>query len=55
MVKISRKTSQDRILTVAYSIILGVFKKISTKKRALKHLSLKSSDKAKCNICKKCT
>ena len=49
--KINRKISQDKILTVAYSIILGVFKKkISTRKtKTLKYSSLKSSDKAKCN------
>ena len=49
--KINRKASQDKILTVAYSIILGVFKKkISTRKtKTLRYSSLKSSDKAKCN------
>ena len=48
---INRKTSPDKILAVAYSIILSVFKKkISTRKtRTLKYSSLKSSDKAICN------
>ena len=49
--KINRKTSPDKILSVAYSIILSVFKKkISTRKtKTLKYSGLKSSDKAKCN------
>ena len=49
--KINRKISQDKILTVAYSIVLNVFKRnISTRKtKTLKYSSLKNSDKAKCN------
>ncbi|MDC3169458.1 RsmB/NOP family class I SAM-dependent RNA methyltransferase [Paracoccaceae bacterium] len=49
--KVNRKTSQDKIVTVAYSILLGVFKKkISTRKtKTLKYSNLKSSDRAKCN------
>ncbi len=49
--KCNRKTSQDKILTVAYSIVLNVFKRnISTRKtKVLDYSKLKSSDKAKCN------
>ena len=49
--KVNRKTSQDKIVAVAYSILLGVFKKnISTRKtKTLKYSNLKSSDRAKCN------
>ena len=49
--KINRKILQDKVSTVAYSMLLGVFKKnISTRKtKTLKYSSLKSSDKAKCN------
>ena len=49
--KINRKISQDKILTVAYTIVLSVFKRnISTRKtKTLKYSGLKSSDKAKCN------
>ncbi|MDC3108387.1 RsmB/NOP family class I SAM-dependent RNA methyltransferase, partial [Paracoccaceae bacterium] len=49
--KINRKTSKDKILPVAYYIVLSVFKRnISTRKtKTLKYSSLKSSDKAKCN------
>lgn len=49
--KINRKKSHDKILSVAYSIVLNVFKNhISTREsRTLKFESLKGSDKAKCN------
>ncbi len=52
--KINRKNSHDRISSVAYSIVLDVFKRnISTRKAKTsnksKYLGLKSSDKAKCN------
>ena len=51
---INRKNKQDKILSVAYSIVLNVFKRrISTRttktSRTFKYLSLVSSDKAKCN------
>ena len=49
--KVNRKISQDKILAVAYSIVLNVFKRnISTRKtKTFKYSSLKNSDKAKCN------
>ena len=49
--KINRKNSYDRILSVAYSIVLNVFKRhISTREtKTLKFESLKGHDKAKCN------
>ena len=49
--KINRKISHDKILSVAYSIVLNVFKRhISTREtKTLKYESLKGSDKAKCN------
>jgi len=51
---INRKNKQDKILSVAYSIILNVFKRrMSTRttqtSRTFKYFSLISSDKAKCN------
>ena len=51
---VNRKNKQDKILSVAYSIVLNVFKRrISTRttktSRTFKYLSLISSDKAKCN------
>ena len=50
----NRKNPHDKILSVAYSIVLNVFKRnISTRKtktsKTLKFDSLKGSDKAKCN------
>ena len=49
--KINRKNSHDKILSVAYSIVLNVFKRhISTREtKTLKYESLKGPDKAKCN------
>ena len=49
--KINIKISQDKILSVAYSMVLNVFKRnISTRKtKTLKYSSLRGSDKAKCN------
>ena len=51
--KLNKKT-YDKILTIAYFIVLNVFKKnISTRQsmtsKAVKYSSLSSSDKAKCN------
>tara|TARA_A100000164_G_scaffold325317_1_gene310315 strand:+ start:70 stop:1392 length:1323 start_codon:yes stop_codon:yes gene_type:complete len=51
---LSRKNKKDKALSVAYSIVLNVFKRrISTRttqtSRTFKYLSLISSDKAKCN------
>jgi hypothetical protein len=50
----NNKNSPDRILVVAYFIVLNVFKRnISTKKsknsKAIKYSSLSSADRAKCN------
>ena len=50
----NNKNSTDRILVVAYFIVLNVFKRnISTKKsknsKAIKYSSLSSADRAKCN------
>ena len=50
----NNKNSTDRILVVAYFIVLNVFKRnISTRKsknsKAIKYSSLSSADKAKCN------
>ena len=50
----NKKNSTDRILVVAYFIVLNVFKRnISTKKsknsKAIKYSSLSSADRAKCN------
>ena len=49
--KINRKNPNDKILSVAYSIVLNVFKRhVSTRgTKTLKYESLKGSDKAKCN------
>ncbi len=52
--KLNRRKSRDKILGVAYTIVLNVFKRrISTRKtktsKTFKYLSLNSSDKAKCN------
>ena len=49
--KINRKNSHDKILSVAYSMVLNVFKRhISIREtKALKYEGLKGSDKAKCN------
>ena len=50
----NKKNSTDRILVVAYSIVLNVFKRnISTREsknsKAIKYSSLSNADKAKCN------
>ena len=52
--KINGNTPHDKILSIAYSIVLNVFKRnISTRKtktsNTLKYDSLIGSDKAKCN------